>query len=310
MNEAVIDAVRRIVMRWAITRTELTVSAIAGDTSLTVKSTRRFKIGDQILIHNSAEDMENDHWIAEISNRYTIVLTKPLKWNWPATTGTLIVKTQDNQFVKAVHFGEPDVMTDLPAVTVNGASRNSEWLTFRATKERHNLEIGVFISADTQEGGDRFLRRVVDDIQYGLKRNLYPLLNDYKTVKITVPIIAGDLHIKVDDSSVLKAGQQIIIEDEYNIDVVGIYAICDATTVQVAQPIESDYSITTVDVNGLLTDGAILIRPNRLPFNSWPTDINFGNIKKGTLLKSGVISYFIEELEDQTDAGYGDTQIR
>lgn len=310
MNEAVVDAVRRIVMRWAITRTELTANASAGDTSITVKSTRRFKVGDQILVHNADEDMENDHWIAAIPNRNTITLTKPLKWAWTAASGTLVVKTQDDQFVKAVFFGEPDVITDLPAVTVAGVSRNSEWMAFRATKERHNLEIGVYVSADTQEGGDRFLQRIVDDIQYGLKRNLYPLLNDYLTVKVTVPIAFGDFHIKVDDSTPLTAGQQIIIEDEYNIQVVGIDAICDATTIQIAQPAEYDFDITTVDGDGVLTDGAIIIRPNRLPFNSWPTDINFGKIKKGTLLKAAVISYFIEEMEDQKDAGYGDTQIR
>lgn len=299
-TEAVADSVRRTVMRWANTRVNLIADANAGATSISVFSTRRFVEGDQIVIHNDNEDMENMLEIASISGRNTINLTTPLKWSWPLSAGGHVMKTFDNQYIKAVYFGEPDVITDLPAVTVNVTTSASEFLTIRATKERYNIEIGVFVAASSQEEGDRFLRKTANAIQFGLKRNFYPLLNNYQTTTLTADIVASDFHIKVADTSIFTPGQMIMIEDEYNIEVHAITSVCDSSTLQLAQVIEYDYD----------KDATTVIKPRRWPYNSWPSDIQYGKIYKGTLLKAGVISYFIEEMEDQFYAGFGDPQLQ
>lgn len=305
--EHVVDAVRRIIMRWVVTRTVLIADAKAGDTSISVKSTLRFRVGDQFLITNTAEDMENLLYVKAIADRHTITLadangnSRGLKWDWPLSKGATIFKTMDDLLIKAVFFGEPDVITDLPAITVAPQSRSSEVMTFRATKEKFTVEIGIFVSGSTQEEGDRFLQHIADTIQYGLKRNFYPLLNDYKTTTLTADISKGDQHIKVADASIFATGSnEIIIEDEYNIQVVGISAVCDAHTLRLYQV--ADFDFDSADT--------IVIKPNRLPFNSWPSDITFGKIKKGTLLKAATISYFVEEMEDHQDASFGDTQLR
>jgi len=249
--------------------------------------------------------MENQLYVRSVPDRNTINLgdsegnPKALKWNW--ANGGHVVKTQDDMLVKAVFLGEPDIIIDLPAITVSMQNRSSEFFTLRSTKERYNVEITVYVSGSTQEDGDRFLLNLVDTIQYGLKRNFYPLLNNYKTSIVTVDLLTGDRHIRVPDSSIFAIGsRQIIIEDEYNIEVHSVSAICDPTTIQIAQPLLYDY----------LKEDVIVIKPNRLPFNSWPSEVTFGKIKKGTLLKAAVISYFVEEMEDQLDSSFGDTQLR
>lgn len=302
----VADAVRRIIMRWAVTRTNLIANASAGDTSISVKSTRRWAVGDQFVIHNNEEDMEHQLFVRAIVGKNTIQIgdaegnPKALQWNWPVSTGGHVVKSHFNQLVKAVFLGDPDIITDLPAITVDISDRNSDWYTIGATKEKYNLEIAIYVSGTTQEEGDSFLWHMADQIQAGLKRNFYPLLDDYKTVPVTVDILAEDRYIKVQSTSIFAVGQQIIIEDEYNIEVHSIEQVCDADTLKLAQQVWHDFDAADT----------VVIRPNRLPFNSWPTDIKFGKIKKGTLLKAAVISYFVEETEDQLGASFSDPQLQ
>ena len=296
---AVVNAIRRIVERWAITKRPLISDANSGDTTIYIQSTRRWQAGDQFLITNNIQDMENNLYVAAVPDQYTIQLTTPLKWNWPVAAGAQMIKTQGGQFVKGVYLGEPNVMPNLPAVTVNIKSSSSEFLTIRGTKERYELEISVFVNGTTLESGDLLLWHIIDDIQYGLKRNFYPLLNDYSTTTLLQNVTAGDLYISVGDSSLFIPQQEMIIEDTYNIDVLGVVAICDSTTVQLGVPTSFDF----------LASEAICIAPHRLPFNSWPNGVRFGLIEKGTLLKAATISYFIEEYEPQNDASYGDTQL-
>lgn len=297
---AVVNAIRRIIERWTVTRTTLTANANAGDTSITVSSTKRFAKGDQFLIHSDNEDMENDLFITSISGRHTINFNRPLIFNWRVADGGHVVKTLGGQFVKAVYFGEPAIISNLPAITVALKNTSSDFMTLRGTKERYDIEIGVYVSGTTQEEGDRFLADVIAVIDYGLKRNFYPLLDDYETTTLLEDVAAGDRFIEVADTSIFTEQQQLIMEDFYNIDVLGVVGVCDSNTLQLGVPAQYDFD----------KDDTIIIRPNRLPYNSWPTGIRFGLINKGTLLKACVMSYFIEEYESQPDASFGDTQLR
>lgn len=297
---AVANAIRRIIERWVITRTDLIADANAGSTSISVHSTKRFKAGEQFLIHNDNEDMENNLYIESIPDRNTIILTEPLKFSWPMSAGGKVVKTQGGLFVKAVHLGEPNVIMNVPAITVNLKAASSEFMTLRGTKERYDLEIGIYVSGTSQEEGDLFLYSLTDVIQYGLKRNFYPLLNDYRTTTLLEDVEIGDSFIRVADTSIFTEQQQLIIEDAYNIDVLGVIGICDDSTVEIGVPAQYNF----------IKEDSIVIRPTRLPYNSWPTGVNFNLINKGTLLKAAALSYFVEEYEPQNDASFGDTQLQ
>src|SRR4051812_39448539 len=118
-TEDVIDAVRRVIERWVITKTDLIANAMAGDAEISVRSTRRFNIGERFLIHNDEEDMENMLTITAIPDQTTIQFEPALKWNWPMVRGAHVVKTQNDLLVKQVVFGDPDTIKDIPAITVS-----------------------------------------------------------------------------------------------------------------------------------------------------------------------------------------------
>jgi hypothetical protein len=48
----------------------------------------------------------------------------------------------------------------------------------------------------------------------------------------------------------------------------------------------------------LAADSTVIV-PKRFIFNSWPSDVQYGTIHKGELLKAGKISWFAEEEELQ-----------
>lgn len=303
--EDVLDSIRRIISRWVVTTTPLIADAHAGDTTIRVKTTRRFAKGDEFLIkatdNAGLDEVENRLVVDAVVDKNTIQLTEPLKFNWPVSDDAAIIKTINDNFVRAVHIGEPDVlpMSELPAVTVNGVNRSSEWYTIRATKERFNIEIGVFVTDGSHEEGYRFLLRVVDVIQKGLKKNIYPLVNSYDETALTSDVAAGDCYIKVADSSIFVPGSFIYLEDSYDNQENTVNQIIDAHTISVLQQASSDFSVSDTKV----------ILPHRFIYNSWPADIQFGKIHKGTLLKAAVINYFVEETEIQGDGGWQDTQL-
>jgi hypothetical protein len=296
----VIDAVRRIIERWTITRTNLIEDAHAGDTVIYVKSTRRWQVGDVFVIADNDENMENEITIAAILSPTAIQIVSPLKWSWPVSTGGNLLKTQFGMLVKSVQFGDPDVIVDLPAITVHCPNKSSEWMTLRGSKEHFEIEITVYVSAASLEEGDRFLLQMLDTIQYALKRNFYPLLNDFKTTPLKKDIVSGDTYIQVDDNSILSPFSEIIIEDQYNIQVCSVLSCTGSNIVQLAESVNFDF----------LAADTTVIRPNRLPFASWPTGINYGKVYKGTLLKAGTISYYVDVFEQQPDAGFSDPQLQ
>lgn len=302
--EDLIDAIRRIIERWVRTTTHLTADASVGDDTITVFTTSRFSAGDEILIKatndEGGEDTEFGLIIEEIVDRNTIRLVEPLTFNWAIADDATIIKTIRGLYVRSFHFGEPDLITlqELPAITISGKSRSSEWYTVRATKERFEIEIGVFVVDGSMEDGSRFLLNMCDTITAGLKQNVYPLVNDYTQTVLTAQGNLGDEYIKVADSSLLQCGQ-ILIENEYDSEENTISQIVDATTVKLGARLSRTYTVTNTKV----------IRPNRLFYNSWPADTQYGKIHKGTLLKAGVISFFAEETEIQGNNTFSGPQI-
>ena len=299
--EDLLDAIRRIIMRWTYTQVQLTADAHAGDDTLTVVASKRWRKGDELLIRNADEDVEAGLVIEEVVDEHTLKLVSPLQFGWSVSEDASLIKTIYGQYVKGFFLGEPDVigMENLPAVTINGTKRSSEWYTIRMTKERYDIEIGVYVADSTQEDGYRFVMRMVDIIQYGLKRNIYPLVSDYKQTSFIANASINDSFLRVADTSQLQCGGMVLFENPHNSEENYISAIHDSTTISVMTPISYDYNVT---------DSTVII-PSRFIYNSWPADINYGKIHKGTLLKAAVISYFAEETENQLEGGWQDTNL-
>ena len=302
--EEVLDSIRRIIRRWTLTTTLLTQDGLMGDTTLKVVSTRRFFPNDEILIRNIDEDVEMPLVIDQVIDKNTLTLKSPLQFDWLMSENASVIKLIHNNFVKSYHIGEPSVLSlnELPAITVNGTSRSSEWYTIRTTKEKYDIEIAVYVADGAQEEGYRFLLRTIDLIQKGLKNNVFPLVNDYVETSLLTDAAIGDSFIRLDTTliPIQKCSAPVFLENSYDLQENSIVRILDATTLQLSNDMIYNFD----------KDETKVIFPKRLIFNSWPASINYGKIHKGTLLKAGVISYFAEETEHQFQNGLMDPQLK
>ena len=292
--EEILDSVRRIIHKWVDTSSRIQTNVTRGDTVICVRSSRRFSAGDQVMLKNNTV-YETGLVVDSIDSDTTLTFISPILNDWTVSQNTQLVKAIDENFVQGIYIGDPDVIPRFPAITVNGISRSSEWFTLESTKEHYELEINVYVQDSTHESGYRFLLHLVDTIQYGLKRNVFPLVNDYDIIGITENITRGEVVIKLSEANDVNNYKRIILEDEYNNQEDWIIRVYDADPsdgsvyVRLKDPVCYDFSISDTSV----------IVPKRFIYNSWPVNINYGKIHKGTLLKAATISWFADEEQMQ-----------
>jgi len=289
--QEVLDSVRRIIWKWVNTITPLVSDINIGDKTIFVKNVRRFQTGDQIMVKD-ASVYEVGLVIEEIDcDAQTLTVTTPFLNKWVVSPQTTIIKTIGNQFVQGIYIGDPDVIVRYPAITVNGTSRSSEWMTLESTKERYDIEIGVFVQDSTHEEGYRFLMALTDTIQLGLKRNVIPIVFD--NIKITTlkeNYVSNDPNIVVNDQSFFEPYHRIFIEDPYQyVETWTDVVYNDDETIKLKWPLDLNFA----------ADETYVSFPTRFIFNSWPATINYGKVHKGELLKASTISWFAEEEESQ-----------
>jgi hypothetical protein len=298
------DSLRRIIGRWTITTTTITADAQSGDTILTVDNSIRFGVGDELIIRDAAENTEplpGINYVASIPDENHIELVNPLVLDWPVSATPSLFKSIGGQYVKAIYIGEPAVIEQYPAITVNGTGRNNtEWLTMRGTLQKWDIEITVYVEDATVEGGYRLMDELSSIIEEGLKKNIYPLVNNYDLCAVTVDTLPGDTVIKVADSSIFNCNQRILIEDKYTDLESMVTQIIDPTTIRIYSGANYPFKVA---------NNAVAISPKRFIHNSWPSSTKYGSISKGTLLKAATISYFADEYELEFRTPWPDTQI-
>jgi len=296
-----LESVRRTIYRWVNTTVPLTADCSYGSTTVTVTSSRRFRVGDEVSIHDGVNG-EPGLRISEIPDDNTVILVSPIKviTGWRVSSGAMLTKTYDGQFVQALYLGDPDVIPRYPAIAILGQKSTSEWFTLGTTKERYELQIVVYAENDGQEASYKSVMQIANIIQLGLKKNFYPLIGPYETVNVTANVSDGDQFIKVADSSIFSCEDKILIENVYQAEELRVAAIPDSTTIQVWPNIFNDY---------LTTDQSKIIRLTRFVYNSWPSSVDYGFKYKGTLLHAASISWFGEEQEIQTRHGWSDPQL-
>ncbi len=293
--EEVIDGVRRIIHNWVNTTSRIQSNLDRGDILISVANASRFAPGDQVMLKNNS--VYETGLVVDSVNYLTncVTLSSGILNDWTTAENAVLIKTIYEQFVQGIYFGEPDVIPRYPAITVNGVSRNSEWLTIESTKEKYQLEIGVYVQASTHEKGDRFLKNLADTIQLGLKRNILPLVADYDVTSLAENVDACDTTIRVTDRSLFNHNRRIILEDDLESTENWVTGWFDETE----DPAQNALQLAdSVPYSFLAADTTVIV-PKRFIYNSWPSDIDYGLIHKGELLKAAKISWFAEEEELQ-----------
>ena len=299
----VLESVRRIVYRWVNTQSPLLSNANPGDDILTLESTKRLQVGDQIaLVQYDAGLHQPRLYIDEILDNNRIRLVDPVRGQkvWTLNDNTVIRKTFDSGFFEGVYIGDPDVIAKFPAVTIMGESRSSEWLTIGSTREDYRLQITVFVKQDSNERSYRSLLKISEAIERGLKNNIFPLIGPFNVANLTADYIQGDTFIKVDDTSKYKVNQSVVIENLHRSEESAVKCIVDETTLELHIPFMNSYS---------KDDQTKVIGLTRFIYNSWPANINYGHIHKGSLLHAATIEWFAWEQEIQETGGWKDPQL-
>jgi hypothetical protein len=302
--EEILDALRRIVSRWVETSTPIIVSVAPGEDVLTVDSTNRFEPGDQVIIESADGTGEPNLIVDEVIDYTHIRLSTPVYNEWFVDniydSNILLRKLINGMYVQGIYIGNPEVIPEYPAITIDGRSVDSEWMTLKSTKETWNIELGIHVQAGTYEDGYRFLLRMVSAVRQGLKKNFYPLVNDYDTVALTSNVFAGDEVIKVEDSSVFNtpltdtsgsypqpSDARAILENKWYGEETRVQEILGPHEVTIRPQACRDY---------LLSDNPVIIRPKRFLFNTWPSSASIGKTaREGSLLQSAIITWFAWE---------------
>jgi len=298
--EQILESVSRIIRRWVSTSTPLTSNASKGDTILHVENSSRFSRGEEITIHDGNRGENPCIRISSIPDNASIELESPIRFNWRVSDGCVVQKTYMGMFVQGVYIGEQPVIPKYPAIEIVPLSRNSQWMTFGTTREKRNFEINIYADQETKENGTRFIIRMSDIIQKGLKKNIFPLVGEYDIIDVTADVLAEDDTIRVQSTSLLQTDQLVILENKYRAEELRVCSVLDSNTVQVFPLVHNNY---------LVSEDAKIIILNRFLFNSWPSDIQFGVVSKGTLLNAAKIQWFCEEQEVQTRGGWSDPNL-
>ena len=293
--EEVLDGIRRVIHKWVNTTSRTLTDLSRGDTYITLRNASRFSPGDQVMLKNNTV-YETGLIVDTVDYLHNCVtLSTPILNDWSMAGNTVLVKTIYENFVQGIYIGEPDVIPRYPAITVNGVSRGSEWFTIESTKERYEVEIGIYVQASTHEQGYRFLMNLADTIQLGLKRNIMILASDYDLTSLAEDVNACDTTIRVTDRSLFNHNRRIILEDDYESTENYVTGWFDETE----DPQQNALQLSdSVPYSFLAADTTVIV-PNRFIFNSWPSAVQYGTIHKGELLKAAKISWFAEEEELQ-----------
>jgi hypothetical protein len=288
-TDAVMDSVRKIISKWVSTQRPLIEDANVGDDVLTINSTKRFQVNDEVMIKDALV-YETGFRIEEIINDTQLRLNnRVVSQNWTVNQNAILIKAINEMILQGVYFGDPEVIPQYPAVTVFASDKSSEWLTLDSTSERYEVQINTYVLESTHEDGHRFLHAITDTIESALKKNIYPLVGDFETTSLLADIVAGDLFIKVPDTSLFTEGNRFLIENDFKMQECYLRSIVDSTTLALWQVAEEGYD----------KDDTVITIPTRFIYNSWPASIDFGKIHKGDLLQASTINWFAQEEEMQ-----------
>ncbi len=290
-SEYILHSLSRIIKRHARTVSPLKYDTSVGSETIYVKSTRRFKKGDEIIIRSPTKG-ETKKYIDEVIDEYQLRLTERVKFLWTVDDGCVVEKTFNQMFLQGIYYGEPVNIPRFPAVTIKLVSNDSEWIALKQTKEKYNVQITVYVENGSQEESYLWLTRMTDTISEALKQNIYPLIGPYNTYSLLANASVGDYFIKVSDTSQFWTPARCYIEDAWNYQEIAVKRIVDSTTLELANPLCYDFTVS---------DNPLVILMNRWIYNSWAPSVNYGTIFKGTSLKASTIDWFCEEAVDRVN---------
>lgn len=293
----VLSSLRKIIHRWVNAEAPITSNLSVGDVLIPVRTSHRFKVGDDVLLTDGTE-FEYPHIIVEVPDSTHIVLESGVRFpDWHVGSCN-VRKAIKGQFVQGIYLGDPDSIIKYPAITVNGKSKSSEWIGLEVTKESYEVDITCYIQDATQEEGYEFLLHLAHVIETGLKKNPFPVVGDKAYVDVIDDIEQGDIFVRLADTSGITPNQFILFDSVFQSEDAWVEEIVDGQVIKLREPLKNPYPMEN-------DPQAILI--TRFLYKAWPKSIDYGFVHKSTLLKAAKISWSAEEAQMQMPYGWGDS---
>lgn len=289
----ILKAIKRIIEKFIVNKTSLCDSVAAGATIIPLCSTRRFMIGDVVVIYNQApndKDPEGEvHVISDIPNNRSLVIDTPLVDDYPESysyVSKLIgFESGTETWIDGVYLGDPAVIPRYPAITINGSNRSAEWMTLESIKETYDIDITVYVEAAHFEHQMELMYTYAKAIENSLFRTFYPLVEPYDYATILDTVQPSDTIVHIDNLNFFNCGFGWIFLESYD------YLIENKVVAELGN---GTYELVHA-AGACFEIGSKLIRPRRHIFNTLPKGTQYGTVNKDTMLKAAKISYEVSE---------------
>ena len=284
----ILKSIKTIIERFIVNKTPLGGPVSAGATDIPIVSTRRYCIGDPVVIWNQASPSDQPdgevHVIANIPDNRTITIDQPLIDGY-TESNSYVEKMIGYQFLNGVYIGEPAVIQSYPAITVNARSRSSDWLTLESTEEQFTIDITVYVLAADYEKQYEIMHAYVKAIENSLFRSFYPLVEPFRTAILTEDVAADGVIIKIDDPSFFSCGMGWIFLESFDyLKENGIRGNLGNEAFQLNHAAGAAFSA-----------GDKIVSPGRHIFKTIPGLTEYGVVNKGTMLKAAKIVFQCSE---------------
>jgi hypothetical protein len=279
-------AIKKIIERFIAQMVPLQADAHAGDTFVDIESTRRFLQGDSIVVRKEDSTDAEVHTVLLIEDRHRLILADALTADWPVSTGYVQKLTGfasgNTEFLKAVYIGDPAVIQQFPAITIDAKSRASEWITLESTSETYEIDITVYVDGLAHfESQYELMMAYTKAIETSLFRSFYPLVRPYYTAKLLNGVSTGDTTISVDDEQIWFCGVGwIFLESPDYTEPNRLLENLGGGVFRLERAITKEFSV-----------GDNIIHPFVHVYNTLAHTTQYGTVNKGTTLKAAVISF-------------------
>ncbi len=279
-----LEAIRDIIEKHVIGRVPISPNPSAGDTTLTVQTSRRFCVDDTIVIYSKPDSTEpalaEKRIITSLPNTTTIIIDEPLAQSYQTAA---VERCLYGQFLDGIYVGNPSTLPKYPSITISADSKDNEWLTIGEMGETFSLDITVYASETDFQNQYKLMLRYAKIIEDSLFRNLFPLVPPYATQTLAEDLLRDDtVYRATADSPVIGAWAQIFFEsaDHLRMTRVKQYLGNQVYELQMSPGVDFPANETTV------------IIPLRYFYKAYSQGISYGEAEdNGAMLKSAVIHY-------------------
>lgn len=280
----VLKAIKKIIEKRIVNIQPLTIAAPIGATQLTVQNAKRFNCGDEIVIYPDGSQVAEKCTLIKAIDWHTLLLESPLKSNHEI--GEKVQVVFNNQWVKGVYIGDPQVIPQYPAVTVDMSGTSDDWITLNSITRQFNVDITVYTTSDNYERNYEYMLKLASQLQDTLYKNFYPLVEPFALTYLTEDVEENDTLIRVENDDLIREFAWFWIENDRYTRHFKPKKYLGNGVIELVQPTEVPFLA-----------GDEVIFPTRHIYDTRTTSIDTGRVVKGEsgFLNAARISYFGKE---------------